>query len=125
MVSEKDITLLIVDDNIPVVISMDNFFENKGFRVLSAYNAKEAKAVYFQSKPDVVIMGSRLHHVLVFDLLKELNWPKMIFITSHPEVVVLAKKTNGCIGVAGKPINYFEIYDILRTHFKIQKPMFE
>ncbi len=125
MVSEKNFTLFIVDDNIPVVISMVNFFESKNFRVFSAYNEKEAKEVYSQTKPDVVIMGSRLHNVSVFELLKDLDWPKMIFITSHPEVITLAKKTKGCIGVVNKPVNYFEIYDILRNSLGIPKPLFE
>jgi DNA-binding NtrC family response regulator len=125
MVSEKEVSIFIVDDNIPVVVSMVTFFESKGFRVISAYNAKEAISVYLETKPDIVIMGSRLHNVAVFDLAKTLNYPKVIFITSHPEMVAEAKKIPNCVGVVGKPINYHEIYTLVRKKFNVPAPKFQ
>ena len=125
MVSEKEISIFIVDDNIPVVVSMVTFFESKGFKVISAYNEKEALAVYSQTKPDIVVMGSRLHNVLVFDLAKKLNYPKIIFITSHPEMMQEAKRVTNCVGVVGKPINYHEIYSLVRKEFNIPTPKFQ
>ena len=125
MVSEKEVLIFIVDDNIPVVVSMVTFFESKGFRVISAYNAKEAISVYLETKPDIVVMGSRLHNVLVFDLARTLNYPKIIFITSHPQMLQEAKKITNCVGVVGKPINYHEIYSLVRKEFDIPTPKFQ
>ena len=124
MVSEKDVNVFIVDDNIQTVTSISNYLESKGFKTTWAYNEKDASNLFKENKPDIVVMGVMFQHTTGFEIAKKLNGAKIIFMTSHPPLVEEAKKTKGCVGVIGKPVDFEQLVVKLRELFKIPKPKF-
>jgi DNA-binding response OmpR family regulator len=125
MVSEKEVLVFIVDDNVQGVTSISHYLENKGFKTAWAYNEEDAVSLFDHFKPDIVLMGITFHHTNGFEIAKKLSDAKIIFITSHPEMIVEAKKTKGCLGVVEKPVDFKELTNMLRGIFKIPKPKFE
>lgn len=125
LVSEKDIRVFIVDDNIQLVTSISNYLENKGFKTIWAYNEDDAVKIYSLEKPSVVVLGAIFKNNTGFDIAKKIPGAKIIFVTSHPEMIQEAKKTKGFVSVIEKPVDLEGLTNIIRNLFKIQKPKFE
>ncbi len=125
MVSEKDILVFIVDDNVQMVTSISNYLENAGFKTIWAYDEKEAVSLYNSKKPNIVVLGMIFKKTTGFEIAKKIPGAKFIFITSHPDMIVQAKKTKGFAGVIEKPVDFKLLTNMIRELFKIPKPKFE
>lgn len=80
------VKILIVDDEINILMSLEYLLKRKGYEVFIARNGTEAKNLADQHLPDLVLLDIMMPDVdgyAVCDYLKaQVNPPKVIFLTA-------------------------------------------
>ena len=76
--------LLVVDDEIDICDFVKNFFKERNFEVLVAYDGKEALEVVKSKKPEIVLLDLRMPVMGGMETLKEIQ-----NINSDSKVVVV------------------------------------
>ena len=76
--------LLVVDDEIDICDFVKNFFKERNFEVLVAYDGKEALEVVKSKKPEIVLLDLRMPVMGGMETLKEIQ-----HINSDSKVVVV------------------------------------
>ncbi|HOF18586.1 MAG TPA: response regulator, partial [Phycisphaerae bacterium] len=66
-------SILVIDDEDSICLAFRRFFEDRGWRVLTAASADEGLATYLQSPACVVFLDVRLPDRSGLDLLEELT----------------------------------------------------
>jgi DNA-binding response OmpR family regulator len=78
--------ILIVDDEINILMSLEYLFKRKGYEVYIARNGAEAKALADTNKPDLVLLDIMMPDVdgyEVCDYLKaKVPAPKVVFLSA-------------------------------------------
>lgn len=93
--SDSKPSLLIVDDDNDVLISLQIWLEGEGFRVLTALNSKEALKIVEEEEIEVALLDFRLgteNGLSVANMLNELDDDlKIIIITGYPSYEIAVK----------------------------------
>ncbi len=78
--------ILIVDDEINILMSLEYLFKRKGYEVFIARNGTEAKALVDSSSPDLVLLDIMMPDVDGYEVCQYIkakeNAPKVIFLSA-------------------------------------------
>jgi excisionase family DNA binding protein len=125
---EKEIKILIGDDNIEITNSLKEFLErrNSDFRIMTAYNGFEVGKYLYTFKPDILILDIFMPGINGFEILNIVrNDPKLkdiviIIITGHSEEENIKRaKEQGADYIFIKPFDYKEIEETIKKISRI------
>ena len=78
--------LLVVDDEIDVCDFVKNFFEDRGFKVLSALNGTEAISIVQRERPDLILLDIKMKGIDGISTLRQIkevyDAAKVIMVTA-------------------------------------------
>ncbi len=83
---EKDIRILIVDDEEKITEVLKSYLEREGYQCVCAYNGKDALTQYQEYRPDLVILDLMLPDVSGEDVCRQIR------CTSNTPVIMLTAK---------------------------------
>ncbi|MGB9677660.1 MAG: response regulator [Candidatus Ratteibacteria bacterium] len=121
---EKEIKILIGDDNVDIVNSLKEFLErrNRNFRIIPAYNGFEVGRYLYSFKPEVLILDVFMPGINGFEILNIVkNDPKLrgifvIVITGYPEEENIKRiKEEGADYIFIKPFDYNELENTIKN----------
>ncbi|KOS07550.1 chemotaxis protein CheY [Flavobacterium akiainvivens] len=110
--------ILVIDDDMAFCVMLKTFLQKKGFEVVNAYNAVQAKEEISKGFFDVVLTDIRLPDSDGLDILKHINEvsnaTRVILMTGYTDIktAVNAMK-QGAFDYVGKPINPEEILHLI------------
>lgn len=118
MAENKDYTILVVDDSTTNVVLLEAILDEKGYRIDTALNAKEAYNLIEKNTPDLILLDLLMPKISGFDFLEEIR--KNDNTKSTPVIVVSALtdeeniekiKRMGAIDFVKKPIDLQYLVD--------------
>ena len=106
--------VLIIDDEVSILESLEMFLSEGGYTVRTAATAKAGKSLFKRFEPDVVVLDIRLPDSTGFDVLSWLNRspkpPKVIMITAfHDMETAITSMKNGAFDYIHKPLDADEV----------------
>lgn len=101
--------LLVVDDEVDICDFVKNFFKERNFEVLVAYNGQEALEVLKSKKPEIILLDLRMPIMGGMETLKEIRKrsedAKVIVITAVEDTKVAEEaKQHGAVDYITKPL---------------------
>ncbi|MFN4226979.1 MAG: response regulator [Candidatus Ratteibacteria bacterium] len=126
--TEREIKILIGDDNVNIVNSLKEFLEyrNPNFRILGAYNGFEVGRYLYNFKPDILILDIFMPGISGFDILniikkdEKLKDISIIVITGYSDKENIKRaKEKGADYIFIKPFDYNEIEKTIKKIIKI------
>lgn len=118
MKSKKDFCILVVDDSTTNVVLLEAIFYERGYKIETAYNAKDASAVIDKKTPDLILLDLLMPQINGFDFLKKLRKDRN---TKETPVIVVSAATDeenvdkimkmGAIDFIKKPIDLEYLVD--------------
>jgi len=118
MKSKKDFCILVVDDSTTNVVLLEAIFYERGYKIETAYNAKEAYAIIEKQTPDLILLDLLMPQINGFDLFKQLRKNKN---TKNTPVIVVSAATDeenvnkimkmGAVDFIKKPIDLEYLVD--------------
>jgi two-component system, NtrC family, response regulator HydG len=114
----RNINILIVDDNIEFCENVRDIVELRGFGVVTASDGIEAVRKAKETKPDLVIMDIRMPKmdgVTAFRQIKEISpGTPVILVTAYAgDSVIEDALREGVFGCLSKPVDFDELFDIV------------
>lgn len=88
MTENKDYTILVVDDSTTNVVLLEAILDEKGYKIETALNAKEAYNIIEKHTPDLILLDLLMPKISGFDFLEEIS--KDGKASSIPVIVVSA-----------------------------------
>lgn len=118
MPEPKDITILLVDDEVGLRMAMAYDFKKRGFKVLEAACGRDAFEIVKSAKIDLVITDMRMPDgdgVELLDKIKELNpeIPVVIFVTGFSDLPLEDAYDKGADAVFSKPFDRKALMEIV------------
>jgi DNA-binding NtrC family response regulator len=119
-------SLLVIDDELPILKAFERAFSSDSTSVLTARNAADGEAVFVASKPDVVVVDLSLPDksgLECFRHLREID-PRVpvIFITGHGTVESAIEATKlGAYDYLFKPLELDEMRQLLSKAFNLSR----
>lgn len=106
--------VLIIDDEVPILESLEMFLSEGGYDIRTAASAREGRALFRAFEPEVVILDIRLPDCTGFEVLAWLNQspqpPKVIMITAfHDMETAITSMKNGAFDYIHKPLDADEV----------------
>lgn len=118
MSENKDYTVLVVDDSTTNVVLLEAILDEKGYKIETALNAKEAYIIIERNTPDLILLDLLMPKISGFDFLEEIRKNKK---TSNTPVIVVSALTDeenierimnmGAIDFVKKPIDLQYLVD--------------
>lgn len=112
MKAANEINILIVDDSTTNVVLLEAILDEKGYKIHTALNAKEAYTIISKHKPDLILLDLLMPKISGFDFLDEI---KKNEITKDTPVIIVSALTEeenidkimemGAIDFVKKPID--------------------
>ena len=125
--SNKNITILIVDDNISNLELLGNILKNKNYRLAFAKNGKDALKLSEKINPDLVLLDIMMPEMDGYEVCRNLKDNintreiPVIFLTAKTETEDLVKGFNiGGVDFITKPFNKDELYVRINTHIELK-----
>ncbi|MBI1916134.1 MAG: sigma-54-dependent Fis family transcriptional regulator [Planctomycetes bacterium] len=121
-------TLLVIDDEAPILHAFRRFFREPDFRLLTAPTAAEGLRLAAQHKPDAVVLDLQLPDLSgkeVFRRLREADARvPVVFMTGHgtAQSAIEAMK-DGAYDYLLKPIGLSQVRDVLASALQISRLM--
>ena len=117
-------TLLLLEDDLQLNDTIKQFLEHHGYRVLSAYDAHQAKDLLYENPVDLMLLDIKVPYQNGFDLLTELRKEgdkrPAIFITSLHGVEDVSRGFDaGCDDYIRKPFALKEL--LVRIEAQLRK----
>ncbi len=117
-------TLLLLEDDLQLNDTVKQFLEHHGYRVLSAYDAHQAKDLLYENPVDLMLLDIKVPYQNGFDLLAELRKQgdkrPAIFITSLHGVEDVSRGFDaGCDDYIRKPFALKEL--LVRIEAQLRK----
>ena len=108
----KEYKILIVDDSTTNVVLLEAILDEKGYKIETALNAREAYALIEKEAPDLILLDLLMPKISGFDFLEEIRKNNK---TRHTPVIVVSALTDeenvdkimkmGAIDFVKKPID--------------------
>ncbi len=112
MKSANEINILVVDDSTTNIVLLEAILEEKGYKIYTALNAREAFAIIAKHRPDLILLDLLMPKISGFDFFKEIKKRKDTRDTPVIIVSALADEDNvdkilgmGAIDFVKKPID--------------------
>ena len=120
--------ILVVDDIIENIQLLVNLFIKQGYNVLPATNGKQALALAFAKKPDLILLDVQMPEMDGFEVCMQLKANEVtkdipiIFITarSAPEDIIHGLSF-GAVDYITKPINTEEVSIKVKNHLELKR----
>ena len=117
-------TLLLLEDDLQLNDTVKQFLEHHGYRVLSAYDAHQARDLLYENTVDLMLLDIKVPYQNGFDLLTELrnegDKRPAIFITSLHGVEDVSRGFDaGCDDYIRKPFALKEL--LIRIEAQLRK----
>lgn len=112
-------TILVVDDDAPIVEALTEFLADEGYRAVGAGGSKDGLAQLMKENPDLVLTDSimpvvdgplfvqRVHALPAFRTLP------IVIMSASPEGVAVSAKTIGVSAVLKKPFGLDELLAVI------------
>ncbi len=122
---KKDYNILVVDDSTTNVVLLEAIFYERGYKIDTALNAKEAFSIIEKKLPDLILLDLLMPRISGFDFLKQLRADKNTKDT--PVIVVTASSDEenfekimklGAVDYIQKPIDLKYIVDKVESVLK-------
>jgi signal transduction histidine kinase/DNA-binding response OmpR family regulator len=127
--SDRNSTVLIVEDNLDVTDYINSLLENQ-YQIISAINGKEGLSKAIETIPDIIISDIMMPEMDGIELLQQL---KTDIRTSHIPVIMLTAKSDmeskiegitlGAEAYLSKPFNKDELFARLASLIKLRKEL--
>ena len=111
MINQKPM-ILVVDDSTTNVVLLEAILEDKGYRIETALNAKEAYAILAQQNPDLILLDLLMPKISGFDFLTQIrgnentrNTPVIVVSALTDEENITKIMGMGAIDFIKKPID--------------------
>ena len=108
----KDYKILVVDDSTTNVVLLEAILDEKGYKIETALNAKEAYSIIEKDTPDLILLDLLMPKISGFDFLEEIRKNQK---TKNTPVIVVSALTDednverilklGAIDFVKKPID--------------------
>lgn len=118
MAENIDYTILVVDDSTTNVVLLEAILDEKGYKIETALNAKEAYTLIEKRTPDLILLDLLMPKISGFDFLQEIRKNE---ITRSTPVIVVSALTDednidkimsmGAIDFVKKPIDLQYLVD--------------
>jgi DNA-binding response OmpR family regulator len=112
MKSENEKNILVVDDSTTNIVLLEAILDEKGYKIYTALNVKEAYAIIAKHHPDLILLDLLMPKISGFDFLKEIKKNKNTKDTPVIIVSALADEENidrilnmGAVDFVKKPID--------------------
>lgn len=119
-------TVLAVDDNLLNLKLIEKALSKEGYKIFSADNGPDARAIALKEKPDLIILDIEMPGENGFDVIKKLkdsaqtNAIPVIFLTGVIEVDSKLKGFDmGAVDYITKPFHPLEVLARVRIHLKL------
>ena len=87
----KEYKILIVDDSTTNVVLLEAILDEKGYKIETALNAREAYALIEKEAPDLILLDLLMPKISGFDFLEEIRKNNK---TRHTPVIVVSALTD-------------------------------
>jgi len=124
--------ILLVDDEKELVGAVSSYLEGQGYKVIPAYNGREALEKAANDIPDLVILDIRMPGMDGLEVLRRL---KSDSNTSYVDVIMLTAKTEseslleaqelGSWDYVIKPVRIKELSDTVKHYFEMREDLFK
>ncbi|MBN2214284.1 MAG: response regulator [Bacteroidales bacterium] len=118
MKSANEINILVVDDSTTNIVLLEAILEEKGYKIYTALNAREAYNIIAKHQPDLILLDLLMPKISGFDFLKEIKKNKDTKETPVIIVSALVDDENtdkilnmGAIDFVKKPIDIQYLVD--------------
>jgi DNA-binding response OmpR family regulator len=118
MPENKDYTILVVDDSTTNVVLLEAILDEKGYKIETALNAKEAYNLIEKNIPDLILLDLLMPKISGFDFLKEIrkndktkNTPVIVVSALTDEENIDKIMNMGAIDFVKKPIDLQYLVD--------------
>jgi DNA-binding response OmpR family regulator len=118
MLENKDYTILVVDDSTTNVVLLEAILDEKGYKIETALNAKEAYTLIDKNIPDLILLDLLMPKISGFDFLKEIrkndktkNTPVIVVSALTDEENIEKIMNMGAIDFVKKPIDLQYLVD--------------
>ena len=125
----KEYKILVVDDSTTNVVLLEAILDEKGYKIETALNAKEAYALIEKEAPDLILLDLLMPKISGFDFLAEIRKNSK---TRHTPVIVVSALTDeenvdkimkmGAIDFVKKPIDLQYLVEKVDNVLKTLKP---
>jgi DNA-binding response OmpR family regulator len=112
MKAANEINILVVDDSTTNIVLLEAILDEKGYKIYTALNAKEAYSIITKHHPDLILLDLLMPKISGFDFLKEIKRKKD---TRNTPVIIVSALTDdenidkimnmGAIDFVKKPID--------------------
>jgi DNA-binding response OmpR family regulator len=118
-------TILIVDDEKPIVELLKHRYVAKGHSVSTAYDGKEALELIKSNSYDLIFLDHNMPGLTGLELLRYIKQknlkPKVVIITGYPEIDEFFMKGRGADEYLTKPFNIKDIDDIVDKYSRLTR----
>jgi two-component system, cell cycle response regulator DivK len=118
MAENKDYTILVVDDSTTNVVLLEAILDEKGYKIETALNAKEAYTLIEKHTPDLILLDLLMPKISGFDFLQEIRKNETTRTTPVIVISALTDEDNiekimsmGAIDFVKKPIDLQYLVD--------------
>jgi DNA-binding response OmpR family regulator len=118
ILENKDYTILVVDDSTTNVVLLEAILDEKGYKIETALNAKEAYSLIEKNIPDLILLDLLMPKISGFDFLKEIrkndptkNTPVIVVSALTDEENIEKIMNMGAIDFVKKPIDLQYLVD--------------
>ena len=73
MDENRDYKILVVDDSTTNVVLLEAILDEKGYKIETALNAKEAYSIIEKDTPDLILLDLLMPKISGFDFLEEIR----------------------------------------------------
>ena len=112
MKAANEMNILVVDDSTTNIVLLEAILEEKGYKIYTALNVREAYAIIAKNHPDLILLDLLMPKISGFDFLKDIKKRKDTRDTPVIIVSALADDENidrimdmGAIDFVKKPID--------------------
>jgi DNA-binding response OmpR family regulator len=115
---KKDFCILVVDDSTTNLVLLEAIFYERGYKIETAYSAKEAYAIIEKRTPDLILLDLLMPQINGFDLFRQLRKNRN---TKDTPVIVVSAATDeenvdkimkmGAVDFVKKPIDLDYLVD--------------
>src|SRR3989338_521487 len=115
--------LLVVDDEIDICDFVKNFFEERGFKVLTALNGQEAVSIVQKEAPGLILLDIKMKGIDGIATLRQIKEVcpgcKVIMVTALDEKDKMEDAQKyGAMGYITKPLLLDSLEATVMQHFK-------
>ncbi len=119
-------SILIIDDEVDTCQLLERYLTKRGFRVVTAYNAKEGLNQFRQDEFNLILTDFRLPDQTGLDILKEINakspGPPVIVITGYSDIRTAVNVIKyGAFNYITKPIIPEELLSMIQEALAISE----